>query len=82
MSKPAAAFLTAEWLHVLGVTYAVDAALLEPHVPRRTLTTTPHLPPRWGGLTLSDLRLGDETAHISATGGKVAVSGLSAGWTT
>ena len=34
MRKPAPAFLTAEWLHVLGVTYAVDAALLEPHVPR------------------------------------------------
>ena len=34
MSKPAPAFLTAQWLHVLGVTYAVDAALLEPHVPR------------------------------------------------
>lgn len=34
MKKPAPAFLTAEWLHVLGVTYAVDAALLEPHLPR------------------------------------------------
>jgi uncharacterized protein YqjF (DUF2071 family) len=27
-------FLTAEWLDVLGVTYAADAALLEPHLPR------------------------------------------------
>jgi uncharacterized protein YqjF (DUF2071 family) len=27
-------FLTAEWLHVLGVTYAAEAALLEPHLPR------------------------------------------------
>ena len=34
MRKPAPAFLTAEWLHVLGVTYAVDAARLEPHLPR------------------------------------------------
>ena len=34
MKKPATAFLTAEWLHVLGVTYAVDAARLEPHLPR------------------------------------------------
>jgi uncharacterized protein YqjF (DUF2071 family) len=33
-TKPAPAFLTAQWLHVLGVTYAVDAALLEPHLPR------------------------------------------------
>ncbi|WP_372470729.1 amylo-alpha-1,6-glucosidase [Saccharothrix luteola] len=55
---------------------------LEPHVPHRTLTTDPHLPPRWGELTLTDLRLGDETAHISATGEKVAVSGLPADWTT
>lgn len=28
------AFMTAEWHHVLGVTYAVDAALLLPHLPR------------------------------------------------
>jgi uncharacterized protein len=34
VSKPAPAFLTAQWLHVLGVTYAVDEALLEPHLPR------------------------------------------------
>lgn len=27
-------FLTAEWQHVLGVTYPADAALLEPHLPR------------------------------------------------
>jgi uncharacterized protein YqjF (DUF2071 family) len=27
-------FLTAEWRHVLNVTYAVDEALLEPHLPR------------------------------------------------
>ncbi len=31
MSRP---FLTAEWLNVLGVTYAVDAARLEAHLPR------------------------------------------------
>jgi len=34
VKKPAPAFLTAEWLHVLGVTYAVDEALLAPHLPR------------------------------------------------
>lgn len=27
-------FLTAEWHHVLGVTYAVDGALLEPYLPQ------------------------------------------------
>lgn len=31
---PHRAFLTAQWLHVLGVTYPVDEALLEPHLPR------------------------------------------------
>ena len=31
MSRP---FLTAEWLNVLGVTYAVDAARLEAYLPR------------------------------------------------
>jgi uncharacterized protein YqjF (DUF2071 family) len=30
----AAEFLTAEWQHVLGVTYAVDEARLLPHLPR------------------------------------------------
>ena len=30
----AAPFLTAQWLHVLGVTYAVDEARLLPHLPR------------------------------------------------
>ena len=34
MRKPAPAFLTAQWMHVLGVTYPVDAAMLEPHLPR------------------------------------------------
>ncbi|NUT46469.1 MAG: amylo-alpha-1,6-glucosidase, partial [Saccharothrix sp.] len=55
---------------------------LEPHLPRRTLATRPHLPPRWGELTLSDLRLGDRTAHVGATGGRVVVSGLPTDWTT
>jgi uncharacterized protein YqjF (DUF2071 family) len=31
---PAPAFLTAQWLHVLGVTYAADEELLAPHLPR------------------------------------------------
>ena len=31
---PTSAFLTAEWLHVLGVTYAVDEALLAGYLPR------------------------------------------------
>ena len=32
--KPAPAFLSARWLHVLGVTYAVDEARLLEHLPR------------------------------------------------
>ena len=31
---PSSTFLTAEWSGLLGVTYATDAALLEPHLPR------------------------------------------------
>ncbi|HEV2775960.1 MAG TPA: DUF2071 domain-containing protein [Solirubrobacteraceae bacterium] len=34
VKKPVPAFLTAQWLYVLGVTYAVDAALLAEHLPR------------------------------------------------
>jgi uncharacterized protein YqjF (DUF2071 family) len=34
VTAAAAAFLTADWQHVLGVTYAVDEALLAPHLPR------------------------------------------------
>ncbi|KOX19026.1 amylo-alpha-1,6-glucosidase [Saccharothrix sp. NRRL B-16348] len=55
---------------------------LEPDVPNRTVTTKPQLPPRWGELTLADLRLGDVTAHITAAGEKVVVSGLPPDWTT
>ena len=32
--RPAPAFLTADWLYVLGVTYAASEKLLEPHLPR------------------------------------------------
>jgi uncharacterized protein len=32
--RPVPAFLTAEWLHVLGVTYPADEQLLAPHLPR------------------------------------------------
>lgn len=31
---PGPALVTAEWLHVLGVTYAVDEARLLAHLPR------------------------------------------------
>ena len=32
--RPASAFLSAQWLHVLGVTYAAHEELLAPHLPR------------------------------------------------
>ena len=32
--RPAPAFLTAQWLHVLNVTYAADEHVLAPHLPR------------------------------------------------
>ncbi|MFL6121713.1 amylo-alpha-1,6-glucosidase, partial [Actinophytocola sp.] len=53
---------------------------LNPHVPRATVATDPHLPARWGEVTLSGLALGPVTAHVSATGDKAAVTGLPAGW--
>jgi len=55
---------------------------LAPHVPRRKLATAPHLPARWGEVTLSGLRLGPVTVNVSATGGEAVVTGLPDGWTT
>jgi glycogen debranching enzyme len=55
---------------------------LRPHVPRRTLVTDPHLPERWGEVTLSGLTLGPATVTITATGDQAEVTGLPADWTT
>ncbi|MFD7659445.1 glycogen debranching N-terminal domain-containing protein [Actinosynnema sp. NPDC059797] len=55
---------------------------LEPDVPRRRLSLSPHLPERWGEVALADLRLGEVTAHVRATGGQATVEGLPEGWTT
>ncbi|ROP41622.1 glycogen debranching N-terminal domain-containing protein [Saccharothrix texasensis] len=54
---------------------------LSPHVPNRTVTTNPHLPPRWGEVTLTGLRLGPVTARVTAAGERVEVSGLPPDWT-
>ncbi|GDY32064.1 amylo-alpha-1,6-glucosidase [Gandjariella thermophila] len=54
---------------------------LDPHAPRRTLTVRPNLPPRWGRVELSDLRLGPATVHIDAEGDTATVRGLPADWT-
>ncbi len=53
---------------------------LEPHVPQRRLAVVPHVPERWGALTLTDLRLGEATVSIRAEGDKAIVSGAPEGW--
>lgn len=47
---------------------------LEPHVPQGTLTVTPHLPARWGEVTLTGLRLGTRTATVTAAGDTAEVT--------
>jgi len=47
---------------------------LEPHVPHGTITTSPRLPAAWGEITLAGLRLGEDTATITATGGTATVT--------
>jgi glycogen debranching enzyme len=53
---------------------------LTPHVPQRRLTVTPNLPPRWGKLALTDLRLGSATVQIEAEGETATAHGLPADW--
>jgi glycogen debranching enzyme len=53
---------------------------LTPHVPQRTLTVIPHLPQRWGKLTLTDLRLGPATVQIEAEGETVTAHGVPQQW--
>jgi glycogen debranching enzyme len=54
---------------------------LTPHVPTRTLTVRPNLPPDWGTVDLSGLRLGPVSLQLSAEGDKAAVRGLPDDWT-
>jgi len=54
---------------------------LAPHVPHRTLTVRPDLPPRWGEVTLSGMRLGPVTVRVSAEGNRATVAGLPDDWT-
>ncbi len=53
---------------------------LTPQVPQRTLTVIPQLPPRWGKLALTDLRLGAATVQIEAEGETVTAHGLPRNW--
>ena len=49
---------------------------VDPHVPRRTLSVSPHLPEAWGRIALTDLRLGGVTVHLEAEGETVTTRGL------
>ena len=53
---------------------------LTPHVPQRTLTVVPNLPPRWGKLALADLRLGPAIVRIEAEGETVTAHGVPHDW--
>jgi glycogen debranching enzyme len=54
---------------------------LAPDVPRRRLDLAPRIPPGWGGLTITHLRLGAEVADVHAHAGGATVTGLPADWT-
>ncbi|WP_272896429.1 amylo-alpha-1,6-glucosidase, partial [Mycobacterium avium] len=53
---------------------------LDPHVPNRALTVTPHLPAEWGRIALTNLRLGATTVQLEAEGETVKVQGLGDDW--
>ncbi|MEV6337928.1 glycogen debranching N-terminal domain-containing protein [Nocardia vinacea] len=53
---------------------------LDPAAPSRTLTVRPQLPPQWGTVTLSDLRLGSATVDLEATGDQVTTVRLPDDW--
>ncbi|UFS97772.1 glycogen debranching N-terminal domain-containing protein [Nocardia huaxiensis] len=53
---------------------------LRPDVPARTLTIAPRLPARAGTVRLADLRLGEASVTIEATGTSATVSGLPGDW--
>ncbi|BBX95102.1 amylo-alpha-1,6-glucosidase [Mycobacterium lacus] len=53
---------------------------LDPHVPHRRLSVSPHLPQAWGGIALTNLRLGSMTVHLEAEGATVKAHGLGDDW--
>ncbi|WP_227984332.1 glycogen debranching N-terminal domain-containing protein [Nocardia spumae] len=53
---------------------------LDPDVPHRTVTVLPHLPPRWGCIELTDLRLGGTTVDIAVVGDQVTATNLPEDW--
>ncbi|MEV0293000.1 glycogen debranching N-terminal domain-containing protein [Nocardia sp. NPDC050710] len=53
---------------------------LEPDAPGRVLNVQPNLPPRWGRVSLENLRLGRETICLQAEGDQVLDVRLPDGW--
>ena len=53
---------------------------LAPNVPARTITVRPQLPPHWGKVTVSALRLGDVTIDLEVEGTQVTVARLPDDW--
>lgn len=53
---------------------------LDPHVPNRRVSVSPHLPPAWGRVVLTDMRLGNATVDVEAEGETVNVRGLPDDW--
>ena len=53
---------------------------LNPHVPHRALSVSPHLPEAWGHIALTELRLGGVTVHLEAEGQTVTTRGLPDDW--
>ncbi|MCX4093125.1 glycogen debranching N-terminal domain-containing protein [Nocardia sp. alder85J] len=53
---------------------------LNPDAPNHTLTIQPHLPPRWGRIALTDLRLGGAVIDLAVEGNKVTTANLPDDW--
>ena len=53
---------------------------LDPHVPKRRISVSPHLPQQWGRVALTDLRLGATTVHLEAEGETVKINGIPDDW--
>ncbi|WP_439957089.1 amylo-alpha-1,6-glucosidase [Nocardia altamirensis] len=53
---------------------------LDPDVPARTLTVRPLVPPQWGRITLSALRLGPITVDLEVEGATVTAARLPDDW--
>ncbi|MEV6429548.1 glycogen debranching N-terminal domain-containing protein [Nocardia sp. NPDC051463] len=53
---------------------------LDPKVPDRTVILHPQLPPEWGRIALTDLRLGSVTIDLEAEGTQVISARVPDGW--